>query len=116
MPRLARLDAPGSLHPIVIRGIERRKIFRDARGWGNFLDPLGNLLPETKTGCYVWALLFCFWAVQELGVALTDLARRLGMSQVGVGYALQRGEVMGRERGCQLYPPLAGYPMSYLFS
>jgi len=29
---------------------------------------------------------------------------------------VQRGEVMARERGYQLYPPLAGYPMSYLLS
>jgi hypothetical protein len=29
MPRLVRLDAPGVLHHIIIRGIERRKIFRD---------------------------------------------------------------------------------------
>jgi len=29
MPRLARLDAPGVFHHIIIRGIERRKIFRD---------------------------------------------------------------------------------------
>jgi hypothetical protein len=27
MPREARLDAPGALHRIVVRGIERRKIF-----------------------------------------------------------------------------------------
>jgi len=27
MPRQARLDAPGVLHHIMIRGIERRKIF-----------------------------------------------------------------------------------------
>ncbi len=27
MPRLARLDAPGVLHHIIIRGIERRRIF-----------------------------------------------------------------------------------------
>jgi hypothetical protein len=29
MPRLARLDAPGVLHHIIIRGIERRAIFKD---------------------------------------------------------------------------------------
>ena len=29
MPRLARLDAPGVIHHVIIRGIERRKIFRD---------------------------------------------------------------------------------------
>jgi len=29
MPRLARLDAPGVIHHVMIRGIERRKIFRN---------------------------------------------------------------------------------------
>jgi hypothetical protein len=48
--------------------------------------------------------LFCFWAVRELGVSLTELARRLGMSPAGVGYAVQRGEVLARERGYQLTP------------
>ena len=80
MPRLARLDAPGILHHIMIRGIERRKIFRDAKDRESFLERLGNLLLETKTSCYAWALLLRSWAVRELGVSLTDLARRLGMS------------------------------------
>ena len=44
MPRLARLDAPGVIHHIFIRGIERRKIFRDNRDRENFLQRLGNLL------------------------------------------------------------------------
>jgi hypothetical protein len=30
MPRKARIDAPGALHHIIIRGIERKTIFRDA--------------------------------------------------------------------------------------
>jgi hypothetical protein len=29
MPRRARLDAPGTLHHVIIRGIERRKIVND---------------------------------------------------------------------------------------
>jgi REP element-mobilizing transposase RayT len=57
MPRLARLDAPGVFHHIIIRGIERRKIFRDNRDRENFLERLGTLLLETKTGCYAWAFL-----------------------------------------------------------
>jgi hypothetical protein len=48
MPRLARLDAPGVLHHIIIRGIERRKVFRDARDRENFLGRLGRLLLEKK--------------------------------------------------------------------
>jgi REP element-mobilizing transposase RayT len=57
MPRLARLDAPGVIHHIIIRGIERRKTFRDNRDRENYLDRLGTLLQETKTGCYAWAFL-----------------------------------------------------------
>ena len=55
MPRLARLDAPGVFHHITIRGIERRKIFRDHRDREIFLERLGKLLLETKKGCYGWA-------------------------------------------------------------
>jgi REP element-mobilizing transposase RayT len=29
MPRLARLEVPGLLHHVIIRGIERRNIFED---------------------------------------------------------------------------------------
>ena len=38
MPRLARLDAPGVLHHIMIRGIERRKIFRNDKDREDFLE------------------------------------------------------------------------------
>jgi len=57
MPRLARLDAPGVLHHVIIRGIERRKIFKDNKDRDNLLDRLGTLLPETRITCYAWALL-----------------------------------------------------------
>jgi hypothetical protein len=29
MPRQARLDAPGTLHHVIIRGIERKEIVKD---------------------------------------------------------------------------------------
>jgi len=57
MPRLARLDAPGVLHHLMIRGIERRKIFWNDEDRADFLDRLATLLPETETCCYAWALL-----------------------------------------------------------
>jgi len=57
MPRKARLDAPGVLHHIIIRGIERRKIFRDDQDKDNFIDRLAMLLSETRTACYAWALM-----------------------------------------------------------
>lgn len=57
MPRLARLDAPGVLHHVIIRGIERRNIFEDNKDRDNLLKRLGELLPATKTSCYAWAML-----------------------------------------------------------
>ncbi|MBU4001408.1 MAG: transposase, partial [Proteobacteria bacterium] len=57
MPRLSRLDTPGLLHHVMIRGIERRKIFRDDEDRENFLERLSILLPETKTLCYAWTLM-----------------------------------------------------------
>ena len=55
MRRLAHLDTLGVLNHVIIRGIERRKTFRDNKD--NFLDRLETLLPDTKTTCYEWALL-----------------------------------------------------------
>ncbi|MBW1700059.1 MAG: transposase, partial [Deltaproteobacteria bacterium] len=40
--------------------------------------------------------LFCYWAVRELGYTATDMARRLGMTQPAVGYAVRRGEKIAK--------------------
>jgi hypothetical protein len=52
MPRKARIDAPGALHHIIVRGIERRKVFYDDSDWDNFLERLGGVLTETGTPCF----------------------------------------------------------------
>lgn len=57
MPRKARIDAPGALHHIIIRGIERRAIFKDSRDYQGFIERLGNVLTDSSTPCYAWALL-----------------------------------------------------------
>lgn len=79
MPRLARLDAPGVLHHVIIRGIERRKIFRDNKDRDNLLNRLGNLLPATKTTCYAWALLpnHAHFLFRTGDTKLSTLMRRL---------------------------------------
>ena len=48
---------PGALHHIAIRGIERKDIFRDGQDYHSFLDRMGNLLSESSTCCYAWALM-----------------------------------------------------------
>jgi REP element-mobilizing transposase RayT len=57
MPRLARIDAPGALHHIIIRGIERQAIFKDRIDRANFFKRLGTVLSETDTPCYAWVLM-----------------------------------------------------------
>ena len=57
MPRQARIDAPGALHHIICRGIERRDIFRDDIDRDRFLERFGSVLQETGTSCYAWALI-----------------------------------------------------------
>ena len=57
MPRQARIDAPGALQHIIIRGIERRTIFKNDTDREDFIDRLGNLLQETETACYAWAFM-----------------------------------------------------------
>ncbi len=37
MPRGPRLDAPGVLHHVIARGLERRALFRDARDRAGFV-------------------------------------------------------------------------------
>lgn len=79
MPRLARLDAPGVLHHVIMRGIERRKIFRDDTDRNDLLERLNELLPETKTACYAWALLpnHAHFLFRTGDVGLSTLMRRL---------------------------------------
>ena len=57
MPRQARIDAPGALHHIIARGIERRLIFDDDADRDNFLIRLERVLSETQTTCYAWVLI-----------------------------------------------------------
>jgi hypothetical protein len=51
MPRKARVDAPGALHHIIVRGIEKNPIFKDSQDYENFLLRLGTILTETATPC-----------------------------------------------------------------
>jgi REP element-mobilizing transposase RayT len=57
MPRKARIDAPGAVHHVIVRGIERRKIFHDQQDRDNWLARLGSILEDTGTPCFAWALM-----------------------------------------------------------
>ena len=57
MPRKARIDAPGALHHIIVRGIAKRKIFEDDKDRNQFIKRLGDILIEAETPIYAWALM-----------------------------------------------------------
>jgi len=49
MPRQARLDSPGTLHHVMIRGIERRRIVDDEQDRRDFVLRLGKLVGKSLT-------------------------------------------------------------------
>ncbi len=57
MPRQARLDAPGTLHHVILRGIEKRRIVDDVADRNNFVNRLGALSIDTNIHIYAWALM-----------------------------------------------------------
>jgi hypothetical protein len=57
MPRQARLDAPDTLHPGMVRGIARTPIFRDDPDRTEFLGRLAALADQGALTIYAWALL-----------------------------------------------------------
>jgi hypothetical protein len=57
VPRQARLDAPGTLHHVMVRGIERRRIVDDELDRRKFVARVGELALATGTKVYAWALL-----------------------------------------------------------
>jgi len=79
MPRLARLDAPSVIHHVIIRGIERKNIFRDNNDRDNLLKRIRELIPKTNTACYAWALLpnHAHFLFRTGDIELSTLMRRL---------------------------------------
>ena len=57
MPRLARLDAPGVLHHVMGRGIERKKIFYSDIDRNDFIDRLSSLAIDGAMEIYAWVLM-----------------------------------------------------------
>lgn len=57
MPRTARLDIPGILQHVIVRGINKADIFLEDRDRTLFLKRLSELLPEMEVQCFAWALM-----------------------------------------------------------
>ena len=57
MPRQPRLDAPGLLQHVIVRGAQRAKIFMDRQDYEHFLARLEKVVLAAQVRCYAWALL-----------------------------------------------------------
>jgi len=57
MPRQARLDAPGTLHHVMARGIEGTDIFRTDKDRNDFLDRLAAQCEAEALRVYAWTLI-----------------------------------------------------------
>jgi putative transposase len=79
MPRKSRIDAPGFLHLVILRGIERLRLFRGRRDYEDFLSRFAGLLNETKTSCYAWALMknHVHLLIRSGSTSLSSFMRRL---------------------------------------
>jgi len=85
MPRQPRLDAPGLLHHVIARGVNRGKIFRDARDRTDFLGRLAKMLSWSGSRCFAWALM-----PNHFHLLIQSGVQRLGrlMQRILTGYAI----------------------------
>ena len=79
MPRSARIDIPGLLHHVIVRGIERRDIFYGDDDKALFIERLDRLLVATETDCLAWALMSNHFhlLLRPRATTLAALMRRL---------------------------------------
>ncbi|MFK5927222.1 MAG: transposase, partial [Desulfuromusa sp.] len=79
MPRQARIDIPGLLQHVIVRGVSRLPIFYDDYDREDFLGRFNRLLQETTTTCYAWVMLDNHFhlLLQPQGAKLALLMRRL---------------------------------------
>ena len=96
MARKSRIDAPGVLHHIIVRGIERRSIFIDAQDYENFLKRLVNILSnEIKSQSRPRAVarsraVISIVAIEQMGFSGADVARVLNITPSAVSNLVLR--------------------------
>lgn len=85
MPRQARLDAPGTLHHVIIRGIEKRSIIDNQEDGEDFVSRMGQIALDTGTVIYGWSLM-----TNHVHILLRSGASGLSkyMRRLLTGYAL----------------------------
>ena len=116
MLRKARKDAAGGLHHIIVRGIERRKIFREDEDPVNFkrvvervakvfgVERKDVVRPDKQPQTVKARSLLCFWLNRELGMTTVDMAKRLRISLSAVSRSLLAGQNIAENNKFKLMP------------
>lgn len=89
MPRGPRLDAPETVHHVMVRGIEGRAIFRDDQDRDDFVRRLGAVAGATGLTVYAWVLLPNHLHLL-VRTGATPLARIMGALLTGYAGAFNR--------------------------
>jgi putative transposase len=94
MPRHARIDAPGALHHIIGRGVNRQEIFSGDDDYTLFIERLSLLIKETHTRCFAWALMTNhFHLLLKTGnISISALMKRL-LTYYAVNYNRRHSRV-----------------------
>jgi len=79
MPRQARLDFPGALHHVMVRGIARAPLFNDRSDYDFFLAQFERELRRTGARCLAWSLMsnHVHLLLQTGSIPLCQLMHRL---------------------------------------
>ena len=57
MPRHKRINLPGAIYHVIVRGLEKRALFNDDRDRFEFLSRLSKSLKRSFCECYAWVLM-----------------------------------------------------------
>ena len=90
MPRGARLDSPGTLHHVIVRGIERKEIVNEKMCRENQTS-----IEALRSGSRISGVsrLRCELAetlVADFGLSLAETARQLGVTTSAIANGLRR--------------------------
>lgn len=94
MPRRKRQDAPGLVHHVAARGVNRETIFWDDEDRWEFVRRLARLVTELEFTCFAWALIpnHFHLLVRRDGPPLAKLMARLN-GPFAQGFNRKRGRV-----------------------
>jgi hypothetical protein len=102
MPRQARLDAPGTLHHVMIRGIERSPIFNTDKFNKEICFKEGVSEQELRLG--VWTRKYSgvrakisYHLSHEFGVSRAENSRQMGACTSAIAKAIQNIEAEGHK-------------------